>query len=86
MRSAAGPNHRQVSFIVKVIGPQPVGPNTGRVDDVVGLDLELTSALDVAHRDSSRAAVLLNKAGRFNAVGADRAEPLCLLERRQHEP
>ena len=45
------------------LGPQPVGPHAGGVDDVVGAQLEALAAERVAHADAARAAALLEQLG-----------------------
>ena len=88
MGAAAGDDLRQLGLGVQLAGRDPIGPHAGRVDHVVGPNLQPVTATAVLHRDHRRAIAVATGAqpGHPGAVGADRAEPLGLPEHGQHQP
>ncbi len=86
VRPARRADDRHLGLVVQLGGPQPVGPDAGRVDDVGGADLELVAALDVAQARADRAPAVLEQLDRLEPVRDDRAEALGLGQHGQHEP
>ena len=86
VRPARGADHRHLGLVVQLGGPQPVGPDAGRVDDVGGADLELLAALGVAQARADRAAAVLEQLDGLEPVREDRPEALGLGQHGQHEP
>jgi hypothetical protein len=82
VRAARGPDHRHLGLVVELLGPQAVGPHARGVDDVVGADGEALAAQVVDDLDALRPAALLEQPGDLDAVAADRAEALGLLQAR----
>ncbi|CAB4344470.1 unannotated protein [freshwater metagenome] len=71
---------------MELLRAQPICPHAGRIDDVVGADLEVAATLDVAYRNPAGTTVLLNQPGRLDPIGEDRSEALRLLQRRENQP
>jgi hypothetical protein len=84
--AAARPDARHLLLLVELVGPQPVGPDAGRVDHVGRGELELGLFLDVSHHRAGRAAGPLDEAGHLAAAGADCAEALRLAQHGEDEP
>ncbi len=83
--AAAGSDARHLGLVVDLLGADSVGPDAGRVDDVVGLDLEPVAARAVDADDAGGQPVLVEQAGDLGAVDADRAVALGLAEDREHQ-
>ena len=66
--AAAGRDPRHLLLVVDLLGPDPVGPDAGRVDDVVGLDLEALAGLGVDAGDAGGAPVAVEQLGDLGAV------------------
>ena len=85
MGAAAGRDPRHV-LLLDDLGTDPVGPDAGRVDDVLGLDLEAFPRLGLDRGDADRAALAREHLGHLSPVQHDRAEALGLAEDRQGQP
>ena len=74
------------SSLEDLLGADAVGEDAGRVDDVVGLDLEGLAGLGLTSGDADRAAVADEDVGDLGAVQHHRPEALRLAEHREHQP
>ncbi len=83
--AAAGRDPRHV-LLLDQLRAHPVGPDAGRVDDVLGLDLEALARLGLDRGDAGRAAVARQHLAHLGPVQGHGAEALGLAEDRQHEP
>ena len=77
---------RDVLFPFDFARPDLVGPDPGRVDDVVGLDDHSFARCDFGELDLPGLAALLQHPGDVGAVQADRAEALGLAQHGEDEP
>ena len=86
VRAAAGPDDRDLGLVVQLLGPQPVRPHAGRVDHVVGPDLQLGAGLGVDHPRPAGAAAVLEQRDGLEPVGDHRAEARGFGDHGQHQP
>ena len=84
--AAARLDPRHVLLLDHLLGADAVGEDAGRVDDVLGLDLEALARLGLEHGDAGGAPVGGEDLGHLGAVQHHRAEALGLAEDREHEP
>ena len=85
--AAARPDPRHLGLVVQLLGPDRVGPDAGRVDDVVGADLELARRTAASRtRTPSARPLLVDQAEHLAAVGHHGAEALGLAQHGQHQP
>ena len=83
--AAARRDPRHVLLLDHLLGADAVGEDAGRVDDVVGLDLDALARLGLDEGDAGGAAVAVEHLGHLGAVQHHRAEALGLAEHRQDE-
>ena len=83
--AATGGDPRHVLLADDLLGPDLVGEDAGRVDDVVGADLEALARLSLDRGDPGGVAVDREHLGHVGAVEHHRAEALGLAEHGQDQ-
>ena len=83
--AAAGSDPRHLLLVEDLLRTDAVGPDAGRVDDVVGSDLEPLAGLGVATDDAVGPAVVRDQLGHPGAVAEHGAEALRLAQDGEHQ-